>query len=520
MYIRKSRQYTVVLSLIAVLLTGSAPGAQTKSPRPVPRPVRLTILQLNDVYQAMPIDRGKSSGLARVATLRKQIMRDSPHTLFLLAGDTLSPSVASSVFKGEQMVAAWNAIGLDYSVLGNHEFDFGPDLLLQRMKESKFVWLGSNVIDRRTNKPFGGMPEYIIREFDGVKVGLLGLLTTDTETSSKPGPNVRFVNPYLTAQLVVRKMRRAGAQVIIAVTHLTMSEDKELARRVPQIDVIIGGHEHELLQSHAGRTPIFKWGSDARVLGKIDLNISKRTRRVESIDWAGIPVTDAIVDDASAANVIAEYEKKLNLQLSQPVGNTLVELDARTFPNRTRETNMGNLMADAFRQAVDADVALLNGGSVRAGMTFGPGPLTKRDMISIMPFGDPVVKIEVTGAVLKAALENGVSRIVEESESGRYPQISGMTFTFDGRKPAGSRVIETLIGNQPLEMQKKYTVAITPFLVDGGDGYTMFRGSRYIIDPEAGQIASTVLANFIAAAKNVSPNVEGRSKRLDIASMK
>lgn len=179
-----------MLALAACAVLAFAGHAQTQSDK-----LRVTILQLNDVYQTLPMDNGKSGGLARVATLRKKIMAESPNTLFLLAGDTISPSVASSVFKGEQMIAAWNSMGLDYSVLGNHEFDFGPDELLKRMKESKFVWLGSNVIDRRTNKPFGGMPPFAVRSFGGVKIGIFGLLTTDTATSSKPGPRRAIRQP-------------------------------------------------------------------------------------------------------------------------------------------------------------------------------------------------------------------------------------------------------------------------------------------------------------------------------------
>ncbi|MGH9937812.1 MAG: bifunctional metallophosphatase/5'-nucleotidase [Blastocatellia bacterium] len=512
MTLSHSRLWRAPLALAVVALTFSV-HAQTQPHSE--RKLRITLLQLNDVYQTAPMDKGKSGGLARVATLRKKIMAESPNTLFLLAGDTISPSVASTVFKGEQMIAAWNALGLDYAALGNHEFDFGPDTLLARMKESSFVWLGSNVIDRRTGKTFGGTPPYVIRKFGGVKVGLFGLLTAETATSSKPGPDVRFVNPVVAAKNIVARLRREGASVIIAVTHLAMSEDKQLARRVPQIDVIIGGHEHEPLQSHSGRTPIFKWGADARSLGRIDLNVSMVTRRVESIDWAGIPVTEAIVDDLAVAAVAAEYEKKLGDALGQTIGQTSVELDARSITNRTGETNLGNLVADVIRQAVGADASLLNGGSVRANTTLAPGPITKRDAIAILPFGNQVVKIEISGATLRAALENGVSRIIEEEESGRYPQVSGLSFTFDGRKPAGSRVVEVTINGQPLDEKKNYSLALADYLVNGGDGYSMFSGARYLIAPESAQIDSAILTNAITAAGTVSPKVEGRSKRLD-----
>jgi len=475
---------------------------------------RVTLLQLNDVYQISPVDKGKNSGLARVATLRKKILAESSNTLFLLGGDTISPSVASTIFKGEQVIATWNALGLDYAVLGNHEFDFGNDVLIQRMKESKFVWLGANVIDRDTGKSFNGMPPYVIRTFGKIKIGIFGLLTTDTATSSSPGKNIRFVDPILTARRLVPKMRAEGATIIVAVTHLAMTEDKLLAQ-TGLVDVILGGHEHELLQSHAGRTPIFKWGSDARVLGRIDLNINPKTRRLESMDWMGIPVTDATPDDPDAARVIAEYEKKLSAELDKPIGRTTVELDATNLGSRTRETNLGNLIADAFRGGTKADIAIVNGGSIRANTTFAIGSISKRDVISMLPFENPIVKCEATGAQIKAALENGVSQVVETTESGRFPQVAGLSFEYDARKPAGSRVVSVAINGQPLDEKKVYTMASSMFLIEGGDGYTMFKTSKLLIAEESAAIDSAILSDFISGAVEVSPKVEGRIKRLN-----
>jgi 5'-nucleotidase len=157
----------------------------------------------------------------------------------------------------------------------------------------------------------------------------------------------------------------------------------------------------------------------------------------------------------------------------------------------------------------------MNGGSVRVDKVFSVGGLSKRDTLAILPFENPVVKIEVTGAVLRAALENGVSQVVEESESGRFPQISGVQFDFDGRKPVGSRVVKVAVNGQPLDEKKKFTLALTTYLSNGGDGYAMFKGAKLLLDPQSAQIDSTVLAQAIAAAGEIAPKLEGRSKRLD-----
>src|SRR5947208_1762108 len=158
-------------------------------------PVRVTLLQVNDVYQFAPVDGGARGGLARVLTLRKQIMSESPHTLYLLAGDTISPSVESSTYQGRQMIDAWNASGLDYATFGNHEFDFGPDVLRRRVRESHFKWLAANVIDKKTGRTFANTPEFIVREFEGVKIGIFGIVLQETLQTSRPGSDVDIQDP-------------------------------------------------------------------------------------------------------------------------------------------------------------------------------------------------------------------------------------------------------------------------------------------------------------------------------------
>lgn len=504
-----------MLALAFTLCASASAFAQKTGAAQVGETVRVTLLQVNDVYQISPVDRGTRGGLARLATLRKKILEESPHTLYLLAGDTLGPSVASNIFKGKQMIASWNATGLDYAALGNHEFDFGDAVLLERMRESKFTWLGSNVFDRRTGKLFGDMPPFVVREFDGVKVGLFGLLTTDTKQSSSPGADVEFRDPCRTAREMTKGLRKRGARTIIAITHLTIENDKRLARCAPDIDVIIGGHEHTVLQSLSGRTPIFKMGSDGRNLGRIDLNISRRGGALESVDWEIIPVTDAVADEPQAAALINEYEKKLSAELDQPVGRTTVELDARQETNRSRETNLGSFIADAYRKQTGAEVAILNGGSIRSNTTYGPGALTKRDVLSILPFENPVVKVEVTGATLRAALEHGVSRVREEKEAGLFAQVSGLRFIYDGRLAPGARVTSVTIGDTPLDNAKTYTLALNTYVLGGGDGYTMFKGARELLKAEEAQVEPAMLMNIISAAGEIAPQVDGRIQRSD-----
>src|SRR5215212_3921664 len=477
--------------------------------------VKVTLLQVNDVYQFAPVDQGKSGGLGRVLTLRKSIQQQNPNTLLLMAGDTISPSVESITYKGAQMIEAWNAIGLDYATYGNHEFDFGPDVLVQRVTESKFAWVAANVIDKRTGEPFGGAKRFVVREFGGVKVGLFGLVLPETKITSRPGDNVEFRNPCDTAKEVVSELHGQGVKVVVALTHLSMREDKEVAR-CAGVNLIVGGHEHTLLESHAGTAPIFKMTSDARELGRIDLNISATTGELESIDWKVIPVDSTTKEATEFAAVYRKYSSLL-AQLAKPIGRTTVALDARSKENRTRETNAGNFIADSFRKATAADVGLMNGGSVRADSLIGPGRLTQRDLLSILPFKNKLVKIEVTGATLRAALEHGVSRSAEDSEPGGFPQVSGVKFSFDATRKPGARLVDVKVNGLPLNDAKKYTLTTTTFIaLDGGDGYAMFKGSSVIIPPERAPVDSEVVRKAISI-RAIAPKVEGRIKRLDVA---
>ena len=476
--------------------------------------VRVTLLQVNDVYQFTPVDQGTKGGLARVLTLRRAIQQENPNTLFLLAGDTISPSVESITYKGAQMIEAWNAVGLDYATFGNHEFDFGPDVLKDRMKESKFGWVAANVIEKSTGKVFGTAAPFVIREFGGVKIGIFGLVLPETKTTSRPGADVEFLNPCDTAKAMVNEIHSHGAKVVVALTHLSMREDKEVAR-CSGVNLIIGGHEHTLLQSYAGGAPIFKMTADGRELGRFDLNISKTSGELSSIDWEVIEVNSETAEDPLFSSIYRKYSGLL-AALDQPVGRTSVALDGRSAENRTHETNVGNLVADSFRKALVSDVAMVNGGSIRVDEIIRAGKLTERDVLSILPFKNRLIKIEVTGALLREALEHGVSQVAPNAQPGGFPQVSGMKFSYDASKPAGQRVVDFTINGRPVSPTKKYSLATSTFIAnDGGDGYSMFKGSRVITSPEVAPLDSDALRRVIATGRPIAPKVEGRVQRLD-----
>ncbi|MFY9554768.1 MAG: 5'-nucleotidase C-terminal domain-containing protein [Blastocatellia bacterium] len=510
---------TAICLLGVVLLSPSYGSGQPKRARST----TITILQLNDVYQVSPVDKGKRGGIARVATIQKKARASSPNTLFLLAGDFLSPSVASRLFKGKQMVAALNAAGLDIATLGNHEFDFGPDVLRERMKESRFAYTIANVREKQSGKPFGGASRYIIRSLGGVRVGIFGLLLAETASVSAPGPGVRFDDPIVIGKRVSRELRRQKVDLIIALTHLPMRDDKRLAAEA-DVDLIVGGHEHELLESLARGTLITKMGSDARNLGRIDLNlvpvtaVRNRRRRVgstparyklQSADFQAIPVTDAIIDDPGVASIVGDYDKQLNVSLGEVIGKTSVALDARASVVRRGESNLGNFLADAYKQALEADCALVNSGGIRSDTTYGPGDLTKKDILSILPFENALVKVRLTGAHIKRLLEHGVS--VAGEEDGRFPQVSGISFTYDASRSVNSRVRSIEVGGKPVDPNNSYTMVVNAYLLGGGDGYD-FKGADALIKPEEGPVEPDVVMEAIRKSGTIAPQVEGRIK--------
>jgi 5'-nucleotidase len=504
-----SRRTFLALLCGTLILVGLAPSLPAATP--AERSVRLTILQINDVYDITPVERGKKGGMARVATLRDRIARETPHLVFVLPGDFLSPSTMSSMFQGGQMVAALNAIGLDLATFGNHEFDFGADVTKERIRESRFTWVSANVLDPDTGLPFGGAVPFVLREYGGIRVAFFGLVTPETHTLSKGAGTLKFLDPVQAAKDVVARARRAKADVIVALTHQDMADDKQLAAAIPEIDLILGGHEHVPLDARVGNTLILKTGSDAVFLGRIDVTVSagRDGRRVES-KWELIPVTDEIPGKPEVAALVKQYEDLMAAQLNVGVGATSVPLDTRNEIVRTQESAVGNLIADLMRAAMQADVALVNGGGIRGNAVTPAGDLRRGDVIKILPFANKVVKLEVSGEALRAALESGLSQV--ERTAGRFPQVSGIRYSFDPTRPAGSRLVSVTVGGRPLEPQARYTLATFDFIMGGGDGYTMFQQAKVLVRPENGPMDSDLILERLKAGP-IAPVVDGRIQR-------
>lgn len=491
--------FLALLALAAVPLAGQGLGSRAGA--------QLTVLHLADVYEMSPISGGKYGGLARAAALERRVAGERRHVIVTLGGDFLSPSVASSVFRGEQMIEALGAMGLDLATLGNHEFDFGPDVLRRRMREAPWDWVVSNVLDEATGKPFGGASPRLVREYGGLTLGFLGLCLAGEEITAGNREGVEFVDPFAAAERYLPELRAAGAELVIALTHLDYADDVRLARRFPEIGLILGGHEHFPIATHVERTLIVKPGSDARNVAQIDVSRPAADAPIER-HFEMVPIVEGLVEDPVTAGVVAGWEARLDRELDVEVGATGEPLNAVAEEVRSGESNLGNLFADAMRRDTGAEIAILNAGSIRSNRVYPPGRLTRRDLLAMHPFGGLACEVEATGATVAAALENGFSRLGESS--GRFPQVAGIEVEVDPARPAGQRLVAATVGGRPLEPERLYRVTITDYMLAGGDGYSMFEDARLLVGPEEAGMLVSLLEATVRERQPLEPRVEGR----------
>ena len=298
----------------------------------------------------------------------------------------------------------------------------------------------------------------------------------------------------------------------MALTHLNIEDDRGIAADIPGIDLILGAHDHDPMSIMETGPLILKAGQDAHWLGVVEMELDRTAARtrVTALGWRFIPNVNVAPEPRLDAAVRA-----IEAQLDQALGRTLARLsaplDSRTALVRMREAAIGNLMADALRAHFNADAALINGGALRGNREYSVGhDFTRRDLLSEMPFGNAVVLLELTGAELQGVLEHGLSAI--ESPSGRFPQISGVTFTYDAQDPAGRRLRDVAVGGAPLDPARRYRFATIDFLARGGDGYAGLRSARTIVDASGGPLIVNVIAEAIERAGGISARVEGRSQ--------
>jgi 2',3'-cyclic-nucleotide 2'-phosphodiesterase (5'-nucleotidase family) len=470
---------------------------------------QITLVLVCDVYK-MEAENGRG-GMARIAAALKAEKARHANVLVLHAGDTISPSLMSGFDQGAHIVDLFNMTPLDLFVPGNHEFDFGPNVFLKRMGEFKARVLAAN-LRNASGQPIPGVADSTIVNFGSVKVGVIGVTADNSPVSSKPG-NLKFSDSVNTAEREAARLRKAGADLIVLVPHADRALDQQLyASGVA--DVILSGHDHDLYMNFNEKTAIVESGEDGMMVAAIDLKVSVEDKGdgKRKVRWwphfRFIDTADATPDPEVEARV-AQYTKELGAELGQPIGTTATELDSRNATVRGGEAAIGNLFADAVRDATKADVVLINGGGFRGGKVYPAGTqLTRKDVLTELPFLNKAYVLELTGAQLKEALEQGFTGA--ENEVGRFPQVSGMRIKADVSRAAGQRVAGVTVNGKPLNPKAKYRLATNDYLASGGDGYTALKSGKILVgEAEADLIANVVMA-YIRAKGTVAPTLDGR----------
>jgi 5'-nucleotidase/UDP-sugar diphosphatase len=506
------------ITLIAILLIFSlTPGTPASQ-------IDLRILYVNDFHGFAEPHKptGGKKLLGGIAYLAGAVdrARQAHPSLLLAAGDMIQGNVWANLFQGQSVIEVMNAMKFDAMVVGNHEFDYGLKVLQERMAQANFPILGANVEGLPSLKP------YVIKDLQGVKIGIIGVVTRDTLAGHPQNlGDLKFTTPERAIRKYLPELK-GRADIIVVLSHCGYPADREMAAKIPGLDVIVGGHTHtKLLHPEVvGRTIIVQAWEHAKALGILDLRV--RDGKIVKFQGALQEISPATgPPDRQVQEIVARYAAQADPIMQQVIGETRVALDARKV--RIQESNLGNFIADVMRQAAGAEVAIINGGSIKA--SIAQGKIKNQDVYNALPYDHYLLAIRLTGAQLKQALEHGVSHLGKPSH--RFPQVSGLTFTYRPSAPAGSRVKDIAVGGRPLDLKKQYVVATTDFLAAGGDGYKVFgdvlkgagdytnRGgtitSRALLYNDPGTWLRDVVIKAIKTRKIIAPKVEGRSQAVD-----
>lgn len=532
------RRYLIPVLALALLVPGAAVAQDEEET------FSLTILHTNDTHSHHEPNAAGDGGAARQAAVVNQIRAEGGNLLLLDAGDRFTGTLFHQQYRGQDSVQIMNAIGYDGMTLGNHEFDDGDEVLADFVDGVEFPVVTANVDFSGSPELAGKVPPSAVIDVAGEQVGIIGLVTADTPTISSPGEGLTFDADYAAVtQAVVDDLTAQGVDKIILVTHIGLDKDKEVAAGTRGVDLIVGGHSHSLLsnayQASVAEYPvvvndldgapvsIVQAGEYDQYLGRVDV----------TFDAAGV-VTEAagdtillsrfITPDPEVAGIIETLAAPIEELKQTPVGETNVFLVGDRAVCRVAECNLGNFVTDAMRAETGAQIAITNGGGIRSNVPVGaetpadvalPAPLqvTLGDVLTVFPFGNLVSTFSLTGADVVAALENGVS-LVEEG-AGRFPQVSGIRYSWDGSKPTGSRLVSVeVLGTDgtytPIDPAATYTLVSNDFMRRGGDGYEVFATNA--VDPyDFGKPLDQVLQEYIAANSPIAPMVEGRITRVD-----
>lgn len=474
---------------------------------------RIQILHTDDIHGHLDSDTVKSGAnafaqggmavLAGEAALYRQ--RAPDRTLLLDGGDAWQGTFISNVNKGQAVTQAMSLMKYDAMSVGNHDFDWGQDVLAQRAKEASFPFLATNVVETATGKLPSYLKPYIVKDLGIAKVGVIGVTNPESNTIVKAtsvaglkfGPAAQ-VAPFVT-QL------RSQVDIVVVLAHIGSADAAKLARDVPGIDIIVAAHDHAPLQTGRveGTTTIVDAGAYTQYLGHLEVVVDPATHKMKdalrSGELVAVASSNTVKADPEVAKIVDTQRAEADKYTSRVVGTLVSNLDGSSRD----ENAIGNMITDAFveygtQQGWKTDVAFYNAAGIRGSLK--AGPVTYGQLYEVLPFGNAIVTVDLTGVQLREVLEDAAGR------AGRL-QIGGGSFAYRFTNPAGQRVLSATIAGAPLDPARTYHVATIDYLLLGGDGHTWFgKGTNVIY----GDVEVDAVAAYMTAHSPLDPKVEGR----------
>jgi len=473
---------------------------------PPPRPAVVAVYHFNDFHgQVEPLVRKgrEEGGLSRLAGLLRErkagAAAEGRTALALFAGDLFTGTAFSTLFQGEPEVRVLSRTGLDGSTTGNHEWDFGSEVLRKRAEEASYPFLLCNVTAEEGSAVF--WKPYTVTRAGSFRVALTGVTTPDTPLTTAPGNTrgYRFEDPVASLRALLGAHGSEG-DLWIVLSHCGFEEDRRIAREVPGVALVVGGHDHKELERPwmENGVAIVQAGDRGRFLGEVLLAV--QGGKVRSVEGRLLPVSASVPADPDAEAFLAGFLREEKDRLGASVGRLPQALSGDRLLLRTGEAPLGNLLTDAMRLASGADCAFLNGGAIRAGLP--AGEVTGRDLYACLPFFDSLTTVELSGADLKALLDR-CAAMPRQAPPGGFLQVSGLTVRYEE-----GQAREVKVNGAPLEAGRTYVVACTQFLLSGGDGLVEFKNGRNARDWGIG--LQELLRRTLARPGFVPPGNEGR----------
>lgn len=509
-----SKRISWMLTLIMILSIFMPMGnVWAEDSSAVTEGVLFTIVHTNDTHSRV-LSSSSEIGFARIATKIKEIRNSNENVLVLDAGDTFHGQTISTLVKGESIVNVMNIIKYDAMVPGNHDFNYGQERLLELNQMTDFPIIAAN-IQRADGSTF--LNPYVIKEFNGVKVGIFGLATPETLYKTNPN-NVKgltFEDPTAAAEKMVKELE-GKADIIIALSHLGLDEgstytSKLVAEKVKGIDLIVDGHSHTNLNEglKVGDTLIVQTGEYGKNLGIVEMVYENGNVSTIKASLLKREEAEQLAEDADVLRAIEGIKTEQDKITSVVIGRTDAELDGVREHVRAGETNLGNLITEAVLKATGADAVITNGGGIRA--SIDTGEITKGEVITVLPFGNYVVVKKVKGSDIVAALEHGVSQY--PATNGGFPHVAGIRFAFDSAKEAGSRVTKVEVKGKAIDPNTEYLLATNDFMAVGGDNYTMLSAGQVVTElPGLDEVVMEYITKYGTADIKVDGRVMAEEK--------